>query len=444
MNTKNLSTLKIHKLTKEQYERELAAGRIDENALYLTPDEDVDLSNCATVEQLQTKADVEHEHQMDDVVGLQEAIADTQTYTDSKIGALGALAKKSTVAKSDLSDEIQDSLDKADSALQSYTETDPTVPAWAKEANKPTYTASEVGLGNVNNTSDANKPVSAAQATAIADAKKAGTDAQDDIDTHTANKSNPHGVTAAQVGAEANGAVSTHNASTSSHSDIRDLITALTTKLNNFLDVDDTTTDQLSEVLTLIENNKGTLESLTSSKVNVSDVVNNLTTNVANKPLSAAQGVAIKALIDALDTALDEHGHAIADVSGLQTALNGKAASGHNHDDKYYTETEVDAALSGKADSEHDHAIADVTGLQSALDGKADSSHGTHVSFDSTNKPKMDGTAAFGTSSKVARADHVHPTDTSRASQDALDELQAELDGIVEITSSEIVELFST
>lgn len=39
MITENLSTLKINKLTKAQYERELAAGRIDENALYLTPDE---------------------------------------------------------------------------------------------------------------------------------------------------------------------------------------------------------------------------------------------------------------------------------------------------------------------------------------------------------------------------------------------------------------------
>ena len=37
MITENLSTLKIHKLTQEQYDRELAAGRIDENALYLTP-----------------------------------------------------------------------------------------------------------------------------------------------------------------------------------------------------------------------------------------------------------------------------------------------------------------------------------------------------------------------------------------------------------------------
>jgi hypothetical protein len=35
----NLSTLKIHKLTQAQYERELANGNIDKNALYLTPDE---------------------------------------------------------------------------------------------------------------------------------------------------------------------------------------------------------------------------------------------------------------------------------------------------------------------------------------------------------------------------------------------------------------------
>jgi hypothetical protein len=46
--TENLSTLTIHKLTKAQYDRELAAGRIDENALYLTPDEGVDLSGYAT------------------------------------------------------------------------------------------------------------------------------------------------------------------------------------------------------------------------------------------------------------------------------------------------------------------------------------------------------------------------------------------------------------
>ena len=29
--------------------------------------------------------------------------------------------------------------------MQSFTETDPTVPSWAKAQNKPTYTAAEVG-----------------------------------------------------------------------------------------------------------------------------------------------------------------------------------------------------------------------------------------------------------------------------------------------------------
>lgn len=43
MITENLPALKIHKLTQAQYDRELAAGNIDENALYLTPyEEDTD------------------------------------------------------------------------------------------------------------------------------------------------------------------------------------------------------------------------------------------------------------------------------------------------------------------------------------------------------------------------------------------------------------------
>lgn len=64
---------------------------------------------------------------------------------------LGTLAFKSTVAKSDLARDVQTSLGKADSALQSYTESDPTVPEWAKAKSKPSYTKSEVGLGNVDN-----------------------------------------------------------------------------------------------------------------------------------------------------------------------------------------------------------------------------------------------------------------------------------------------------
>lgn len=52
MKTENLSTLKIHKLTQEQYDRELSAGRIDESAIYLTPDEEVDFDVYATKEEM--------------------------------------------------------------------------------------------------------------------------------------------------------------------------------------------------------------------------------------------------------------------------------------------------------------------------------------------------------------------------------------------------------
>lgn len=57
----------------------------------------------------------------------------------------GSMAYVSTVAKSNLASDVQASLGKADTALQSFTESDPTVPDWAKAASKPTYTASEVG-----------------------------------------------------------------------------------------------------------------------------------------------------------------------------------------------------------------------------------------------------------------------------------------------------------
>jgi hypothetical protein len=70
----------------------------------------------------------------------------------------------------------------------------------ANKSNPHAVTQTQVGLGNVNNTSDADKPVSTAQATAIANAKAAGTAAQTSIDNHAGRKDNPHSVTRAQLG----------------------------------------------------------------------------------------------------------------------------------------------------------------------------------------------------------------------------------------------------
>lgn len=70
----------------------------------------------------------------------------------------------------------------------------------ANKSNPHGVTKAQVGLGNADNTSDANKPVSTAQASAIADAKAAGTAAQTSINNHAGRKDNPHSVTRTQLG----------------------------------------------------------------------------------------------------------------------------------------------------------------------------------------------------------------------------------------------------
>jgi hypothetical protein len=81
-----------------------------------------------------------------------EKLASLDNVTESTVSGWGFTKNTGTyskpsggIPKTDLASSVQTSLGKADTALQSFTETDPTVPAWAKQASKPTYTASEVG-----------------------------------------------------------------------------------------------------------------------------------------------------------------------------------------------------------------------------------------------------------------------------------------------------------
>jgi hypothetical protein len=142
----------------------------------------------------------------------------------------------------------------------------------------------------------------------------------------------------------------------------------------------------------------------TANKVSQS-AVTNLTTDLAGKAASIHQ----HAISDTtgLQTALDgkaaaSHTHTIANVTGLQTALDGKQASGsyapatgiapsaitgtavittdsrlsdartpisHTHDDRYYTETEMNTLLAGKQAS---GSYAPATGIApSAITGTA-------------------------------------------------------------------------
>ena len=61
----------------------------------------------------------------------------------------------------------------------------------------------------------------------------------------------------------------------------------------------DTDLDTVQEIVTYIKNNKSLIDGITTSKVSVSDIIDNLTSEITNKPLSAKQG---KVLKDAVDT----------------------------------------------------------------------------------------------------------------------------------------------
>lgn len=93
--------------------------------------------------------------------------------------------------------------------------------------------------------------------------------------------------------------ISAHNTANDSHQDIRLMIKEHEEAVNALLNSDDDTLNETKEIVAYIKNNKSLIDSITDSKVSKTDIVNNLTTNVTNKPLSAAQGVAIKSLIDA-------------------------------------------------------------------------------------------------------------------------------------------------
>lgn len=111
--------------------------------------------------------------------------------------------------------------------------------------------------------------------------------------------------------------------------------------INTLLHSDDTNLDELQEIVTYIKNNKTLIDGITSSKISYTDIVDNLTSELANKPLSAKQGYILKGFIDALQTAVNNR----YTKSETDNLLDGKADKSTT-----YTKTQVDNLLDGKQD----------------------------------------------------------------------------------------------
>lgn len=81
----------------------------------------------------------------------------------------------------------------------------------------------------------------------------------------------------------------------------------------------------------------------------------------------------------------DQHGHdqSLSANQGkvLKGLVDGKAASSHTHDDRYYTESEMNTKLNGKANSSHTHNYAG----SSSAGGTANSVNGLTFAAQTTD-----------------------------------------------------------
>jgi hypothetical protein len=122
--------------------------------------------------------------------GLSSSIETAQSTADQSIetaNAAAAAALNATNAAANANTNADNAVQTANAAtedLEQHT---------SDTGNPHGVTAAQVGLGNVDNTADADKPVSTAQATAIGEVSTA-------LSTHTGDTDNPHSVTKAQVG----------------------------------------------------------------------------------------------------------------------------------------------------------------------------------------------------------------------------------------------------
>lgn len=288
MITENLSTLKIHKLTQAQYNRELVAGRIDETALYLTPEEAINLSEYITI----NEANNTYETKSDASLKLDKS----KTYTDEQI----ALIK-----------EYADGLVNGEISLD-------------HSHDDKYYTEEEIDIKfDEINTSISNKVDSNHNHDDAYDEKGAANTALDSAQVYTNN--------------------------------------AISTVKTELLDGAKTEHNTLNKIGILIEGNKSEIEELKKAISGKADATHNHDDSYdakgsADTALESAktysdEGIAklLNNSTDAVDSiyelrdAMQENADAI---DALNSIAAGKANKDHSHDDRYYTEEEIDTKLS--------------------------------------------------------------------------------------------------
>lgn len=226
------------------------------------------------------------------------------------------------------------------------------VPAWAKASTKPTYTKAEVGLGNVDNTADKDKSVKYATS-----AGSAGTASSVDW----SGVKNPPTTYAPSAHTHGSGDITSLSAD----------------KITGVIGIDHLPAGAL-------ERCKIVTDDTARFKLTKNDIQNGDTVKVGtdanakmylvidDTKLSSEAGYTIYTAGSATSVpwsgvtgkpstftpSAHTHDDRYYTESEINSKLDGKSNTGHTHDDRYYTESEMNTKLAGKSDTSHSHNLS--------------------------------------------------------------------------------------
>lgn len=225
------------------------------------------------------------------------------------------------------------------------------VPAWAKASTKPTYKKAEVGLGNVDNTADKDKSVKYATS-----AGSAGTASSVDW----SGVKNPPTTYAPSAHTHGSGDITSLSAD----------------KITGVIGIDHLPAGAL-------ERCKIVADGTARFKLTKNDIQNGDTVKVGtdanakmylvidDTKLSSEAGYTIYTAGSATSVpwsgvtgkpstftpSAHTHDDRYYTESEINSKLDGKSNTGHTHDDRYYTESEMNTKLAGKSDTSHSHNL---------------------------------------------------------------------------------------
>lgn len=135
-------------------------------------------------------------------------------------------------------------------------------------------------------------------------------------------------------------------------------------------------------------------------------------------------------------------------TSSVQNQLNNKAAASHTHDDRYYTETEVDNLLANKSNTGHTHTAANITDLDDAIaeqipdiPTELPNPEALTISLNGTSQGAYNGSAAksiniTAASVGAAASTHNHAASAITSGTFALDRIPIITDGKIQSVSA--------